>query len=89
MGLGSEKHKNICPFCGGEGKQYHKTWAMFLYPMLFLDPNFKCTNCKELFNKSHKIGAPLKNKKSHLVSNILKVVIIVFFLWILYSLYSF
>ena len=80
-----EKMKIICPYCGGEGKQYQKSWVKCIYPLLFLEPKYKCKSCKELFNESHKTGVPLKKKKCHLAGNILKAIIVIFFLWILYS----
>ena len=80
-----EKNKITCPFCGGEGKQRQKTWIKFMYPLLFLDKRYKCKECKEMFNASHKPGTPLQKKKSYRLNKIIKVVIIIFFLWVLYT----
>ena len=83
--MNDEKNKIICPFCGGEGRQYQKTWIKFMYPLLFLDKQYKCKQCKEMFSTPHKHGTSLQKKKSHLAINIIKAIIIIFFLWFLYS----
>jgi len=82
----TEEIQNIvCPYCGGEGKIYRQIYLKIMYPLLFLTPKYKCQKCKNLFNESHKLGTPLKtkNKATKVVSNIVKVIIIIFFVWFL------
>ncbi len=70
-----------CPFCGGEGRQYQKIFIKIIYPLLFLDPKYRCENCKEMFNEPRKADAPLLVKKRFTLKNVVLILIIAFFLW--------
>lgn len=83
-----QKIEIICPFCGGEGRQYQSTIIKILYPLLFLDKKYICKKCKAMFNKSHKSGDSQMKKENNRVINIVKAIIIIIFIWILYSFIS-
>ena len=51
-----------CPYCGGVGKIYRKSFIKFMFPILCLDKKYRCGDCKAMFNRPRKNGEALKDK---------------------------
>jgi hypothetical protein len=89
-------NKIICPYCGGESSEYHRSWVLFLLNPIFafmvlLDRKintYRCKICKRFFNEKQRLH-PETVKINHDRERAIKILKIMIFsafvLWLVYN----